>query len=278
MRAAARRVGVGQRAESRRRLRPAGDEANRLASTSPKVRGSATDLSSPVGPKVGAALGVHKLDVDPHTIAAALDASLQRPRTERALRPVGQQACGPNPSKHRIAQRRENAAGGRRALIRHDANHAGRFGETGPIDFAIRWNLGASGLFHSARKFEDMTEPRTCKNSKLAFDQPAPSRNCSALSLAERIEIDFTVPRQDHRVLKFACRRIAGARERQRARMFERKRASPAFGHDWTDDFLSFAGFQVAFRIPIKCNDDMIGHCPNWPGSAARTQTRSRTG
>ena len=31
---------------------------------------------------------------------------------------VGQQACGPDPSKHRIAQRRENAAGGRRALMR----------------------------------------------------------------------------------------------------------------------------------------------------------------
>ena len=42
--------------------------------------------------------------------------------------------------------------------------------------------------------------------------------------------------------------------------MFERERASPAFGHDWTHDFLSFAGFQVAFRIPIKCDDDMIGH------------------
>src|SRR5271166_4109130 len=76
-------------------------------------------------------------------------------------------------SDERIAQRRESAAGGRRALIRHDANHAGRFGETGPLDFAIRWNLGASRLFLSARKFEDMTEPRTCENSRLAFDQPA---------------------------------------------------------------------------------------------------------
>ena len=128
------------------------------------------------------------------------------------------------------------------------------------LNFAIRWNLGASRLFLSARKFEDMTEPRTCENSRLAFDQPAPSRNCAALSLAERIEIDFTEPRQDHRVLKLACRRIAGARERQGTRMFERERASPAFGHDWTHAFLSFAGFQVAFRIPIKCNDDMIGH------------------
>ena len=51
---------------------------------------------------------------------------------------------------------------------------------------------------------------------------------------AERIEIDVAEPRQDHRVLKLACRRIAGARERQGARVFERERASPPFGHDWT--------------------------------------------
>jgi hypothetical protein len=42
--------------------------------------------------------------------------------------------------------------------------------------------------------------------------------------------------------------------------MFERERASPAFGHDWTHDLTSFTGPQVAFRIPIKCDDDMIGH------------------
>ena len=86
-------------------------------------------------------------------------------------------------------------------------------------------------------------------------------RPCDAArSLAERIEIDLAKLRQDHRVLKLARRRIAGARERQSARVFERERASPAFGHDWTHDFTSFTGPQVAFRIPIKCNDDMIGH------------------
>jgi hypothetical protein len=105
-----------------------------------------------------------------------------------------------------------------------------------------------------------MTEPRTCENSKLAFDQPALSRNCATFSLAERIEIDFAEPRQDHRFLKLARRRIAGARERQGARVFERERASPAFGHDWTHDLLSFAGLQVAFLVPIECDDDMIGH------------------
>ena len=80
------------------------------------------------------------------------------------------------------------------------------------------------------------------------------------LSLAERIEIDLAEPREDHRVLKLACRRIAGAGKRQSARVFERERASPAFGHDRTHDLTSFTGLQVAFRIPIKCNDGMIGH------------------
>ena len=79
-----------------------------------------------------------------------------------------------------------------------------------------------------------------------------------ALSLAERIEINLAEPHQDHRVLKLACRPIAGARKRQGARMFE-WRASPAFGHDRTHDLTSFTGPQLAFRIPIKCDDDMIG-------------------
>jgi hypothetical protein len=65
--------------------------------------------------------------------------------------------------------------------------------------------------------------------------------------------------REDHRVLKLACRRIAGAGKCQSARVFERERASPAFGYDWTHDLASFARLQVAFRIPIECDDDMIG-------------------
>ena len=81
----------------------------------------------------------------------------------------------------------------------------------------------------------------------------------AALSLAERIEIDFAEPRQDHRVLKLACCRIAGAGKCQSARVFERERASPAFGYDWTHDLASFTRLQVAFRIPIECDDDMIG-------------------
>ncbi len=71
---------------------------------------------------------------------------------------------------------------------------------------------------------------------------PLPPRYCAAFSLAERIEIDLAETREDHRVLKLSCRRIAGARERQSARVFECERASPAFGHDWTHDLLSFAG------------------------------------
>jgi hypothetical protein len=42
--------------------------------------------------------------------------------------------------------------------------------------------------------------------------------------------------------------------------MFERERASPAFGHDRIQDPSSFTRLQVAFRIPIKYDDDMIGH------------------
>jgi hypothetical protein len=82
----------------------------------------------------------------------------------------------------------------------------------------------------------------------------------AALPLAERIEINLAEPRQDHRVMKLACRRIAGAGNRQSARVFERERTSPAFGHDWTHNLTSFTGLQVAFRIPIKCDNDMIGH------------------
>jgi hypothetical protein len=43
-------------------------------------------------------------------------------------------------------------------------------------------------------------------------------------------------------------------------RVLARQRASPAFGHDWTHDLTSSTWLQVAFRIPIKCDDDMIGH------------------
>jgi hypothetical protein len=82
----------------------------------------------------------------------------------------------------------------------------------------------------------------------------------AALSLAERMEIDLAEPREDHRVLKLPCRRIAGAGKRHSARMFERQYASPALGHDWTHNLTSFTRLKVAFRIPIERDDDMIGH------------------
>jgi len=51
------------------------------------------------------------------------------------------------------------------------------------------------------------------------------ARPCdAALSLAERIEIDLAKLRQDHRVLKLACRRITGVRKRQSAHVFDRER------------------------------------------------------
>jgi hypothetical protein len=59
--------------------------------------------------------------------------------------------------------------------------------------------------------------------------------------------------------LELPCRRIAGAGKRHSARVFERQRASPAFRYDWTHNLTSFTRLKVAFRIPIKCDDDMIG-------------------
>jgi hypothetical protein len=56
----------------------------------------------------------------------------------------------------------------------------------------------------------------------------------AAPSFAERIEIYLAKQRQDHRVLKLARRRIAGARKCQRTRVSHCKRASPTFGYDWT--------------------------------------------
>jgi hypothetical protein len=41
--------------------------------------------------------------------------------------------------------------------------------------------------------------------------------------------------------------------------MLEHERTGPPFGHDRTHDLLSFPGLQVAFRISIECDDDMIG-------------------
>ena len=100
----------------------------------------------------------------------------------------------------------------------------------------------------------------------MALDQRARPGNDASLSLAERIEINLAEPRQDHRVSKLACRRIAGARERQGAGMFECERTSPAFGDDWTHHLPSFAGLQLAFLVPIECDDDMIGHRQVQPG------------
>src|SRR5271165_2777344 len=53
---------------------------------------------------------------------------------------------------------------------------------------------------------------------------------------------------------------VAGLPVRENASVFEGKCASPAFGDEWTHDLPSFAGRQVAFRVTIECDDDMIGH------------------
>src|SRR5271165_3143569 len=104
---------------------------------------------------------------------------------------------------------------------------AADLGEIGSSDFAIRWNLGTGGLNFSAQEFEDMTEPRSCAKSMIDLDQRAlPGNDTAALSLAERIEIDLAEPRQYYRLLKLACRRIPGTRERQGAGVFERERTA----------------------------------------------------
>jgi hypothetical protein len=71
-------------------------------------------------------------------------------------------------------------------------------------------------------KSENITEPGEAKNRRwLLISERRPCG--AALSLAERIDIDFAEPREDHRALKLACRRIAGAGKCQSARVFERE-------------------------------------------------------
>ena len=97
-----------------------------------------------------------------------------------------------------------------------------------------------------------MTEPRT-GNDRRSFCLARPAS-------PKRIEINIAEPREHHRVVKLARRRITGARERQRASVFEGERASPAFGDERTHHIPSFAGHQVAFRVTVECHDHMIGH------------------
>ena len=60
-------------------------------------------------------------------------------------------------------------------------------------------------------KFEDITEPRTkAKIEEGLIGEPRPG-NDAVLSPAEQLEINLAKPRQNHRVLKLPCRRIAGA-------------------------------------------------------------------
>jgi hypothetical protein len=63
---------------------------------------------------------------------------------------------------------------------------------------------------------------------------PVPLYVDVAPSFAERIEIDLAKLRQDNRILKLACRRIAGAGKCQRTRVSLGKRVSPTFGYDRT--------------------------------------------
>ena len=64
------------------------------------------------------------------------------------------------------------------------------------------------------------------------------------LSLAERMEIDLPEPRQDHGVLKLTCLSDRWCGKMPSARVFQRERSSPAFGHDWTQNLTGFPGFR----------------------------------
>jgi hypothetical protein len=68
----------------------------------------------------------------------------------------------------------------------------------------------------------------------MALDQERRPENDASFSLAQQVEINLAEPRQDPCVVKLTGRRIAGAGKCQSTRVFERERASPAFGHDWT--------------------------------------------
>ena len=59
-------------------------------------------------------------------------------------------------------------------------------------------------------------------------------RKTTPVSLAERIEINLAEPRQDHRVLKLACRGSPVRENATAPACWERERASPTFGYDWT--------------------------------------------
>jgi hypothetical protein len=60
--------------------------------------------------------------------------------------------------------------------------------------------------------------------------------------------------------MKFARRRIAGARERHGARVFKHERSGSPFSHNWAHNLPAFTRLQIALSIPIECDDDMIGH------------------
>jgi hypothetical protein len=88
-----------------------------------------------------------------------------------------------------------------------------------------------AGLSRAALPRDDR-DPNAKIERRLLISERHP---CGAtLSFAERIEIDLAEPREDHCILKLACRRIAGAGKRYSAGVFERERARPAFGYNWT--------------------------------------------
>ena len=77
-------------------------------------------------------------------------------------------------------------------------------------------------------------------------------------SFAESVQIDVAELREDHRVLKFAGRGIASAREGDGARVLDRQQTGAPFGRKRARRFFGVAGDQVALFVPIERDNDEI--------------------
>ena len=142
-----------------------------------------------------------------------------------------------------------------------DARHAGRFGKTGRLDFAIRLKLRGRRIISlraQVRRHDRTQDLRKIEDGPLI----SPHRPEIAPPSHSLSESRSTSPNRA-RITASSNSPVAGLPVRENARApacssaSARARRSATIG---THDLLSFAGFQVAFLVPIECDDDMIGH------------------
>ena len=99
---------------------------------------------------------------------------------------------------------------------------------------------------------------------------------CSCWLSAERIQIDVTKLRQDHRVLELAGGRVACSGERDSPGVADHTRPRPADRGVRTGNLASFARLEIALVITIEKHDDVVG---DWHQvSVARAPGRMQTG